>query len=599
MKKTFLILISAFFITSNAVVSQPYNIVIKGGHVIDPKNNIDEVMDVAIYNGKIAMVAKNIDTAKAGQVVNAEGMYVTPGLIDIHTHDFLGVEPDHQYENGNLAIQPDGFTFRNGVTTVVDAGSSGWRSFPTFKAQTIDQSRTRVLAFLNIVGEGMRGGYEQNENDMDPKMAALVARQYKNIIVGFKLAHYEGYDWTPADRAVEAGNMAGGLPVMIDFGGSAHTLSIEELFLNHLRPGDIFTHCFAQLGSREYIVDVQVNKIKPFVWEARKRGIVFDVGYGGVSFSFSQAIPAIKEGFYPNSISTDLHTGSMNGAMKDMLTTMSKFMAIGMDLKSIINASTWNPAKEINHEELGNLSVGSGADVAILNIRHGKFGLFDYFGYKIETDKKLECEMTIRDGHIVYDLNGIANPIVAPPIPIINNVNTPQNFLAWFNSIPSKNGLQLTPNKSINTDEFFKQYNKDSIWWHEAFTFLKTQNLADMKPGVYVIDSGNVTATVSESETKDINDVKWEAHRNFNDLQYIIKGKAQMGVAPVSDPTATVIVPYTYKTDNENFTNPIGDYYDADPGNFFIFSPLEMHRPAIKVAGFKTVKRIVIKVRVP
>lgn len=414
MRKKTVILFFILSLTIMAVQSQTYSIVIKGGHVIDPKNNIDQVMDVAINDGKIVLVEKNIDTKNAIQVVNATDRIVTPGLIDMHTHVFWGVEPDHQYENGNLAIQPDGFTFRNGVTTIVDAGSSGWRTFPAFKAQTIDQSKTRVLAFLNIVGEGMREGYEQNANDMDPKITALVARKYKDIIVGIKLAHFEGHDWTPTDRVVEAGNLAGGLPVMVDFGGSIPPLPIEELFMKHLRPGDIFTHCFAQLKPREYLVDLPTNKIKPLVWEARKKGIKFDVGYGGISFSYSQAIPAIKEGFYPDFISTDLHVGSMNAAMKDMLTTMSKFLVLGMDLKSVITASTWNPAQEIKHEELGNLSVGSGADVAILNIRKGKFGLFDYTGYKIETDQKLECEMTIRDGKIVYDLNGIANPIVAP-----------------------------------------------------------------------------------------------------------------------------------------------------------------------------------------
>lgn len=399
---------------SRVSIAQSYDIVIKGGHVIDPKNNIDAVMNVAISDGKIALVSKDIDAKQATQVVDAKGMYVVPGLIDIHTHDFYGTEPDHQYENGNLGIAPDGFTFRNGVTTVVDAGSSGWRTFPTFKSQTIDVSKTRILAFLNIVGEGMRGGYEQNLNDMDPKMTALVARRYKDIIVGIKLAHYEGHDWAPADRAVEAGTLAGGLPAMIDFGGSNPPLPIEELFLKHLRPGDIFTHCFGQLGSREYIVDLQTNKVKPFVNEARKRGIFFDVGYGGISFAYSQAIPAVKESFFPNSISTDLHTGSMNDAMKDMLTCMNKFLAIGMPLYDVIEASTSNPAKEIKHEELGNLSVGSGADVAILDMVKGNFGLYDYTGFKVETDKKLECEMTIRAGKIVYDLNGIANPIYPP-----------------------------------------------------------------------------------------------------------------------------------------------------------------------------------------
>jgi dihydroorotase len=399
---------------SKVSLAQSYDIVIKGGHVIDPKNNIDAIMDVAIENGKIALVAKDIDPKHAIQVVDAKDMYVTPGLVDIHTHDFYGTEPDHQYEDGNLGIAPDGFTFRNGVTTVVDAGSSGWRTFPIFKAQTIDQSKTRVLAFLNIVGEGMRGGYEQNENDMDPKMTALVCKKYKDIIVGIKLAHYEGHDWAPADRAVEAGTLAGGIPAMIDFGGSNPPLPIEELFMKHLRPGDIFTHCFGQLGTREYIVDITTNKVKPFVYDARKRGIIFDVGYGGISFAFSQAIPAAKESFFPNSISTDLHVSSMNDAMKDMLTCMNKFLAIGMPLHDVIQASTSNPAKEIKHEELGNLSVGSCADVAILNMVKGKFGLFDYTGYKVETDKKLQCEMTIRAGAIVYDLNGIANPIYPP-----------------------------------------------------------------------------------------------------------------------------------------------------------------------------------------
>lgn len=412
MRRTFLLL--SFLIPFASLYAQPYAIVIKGGRVIDAKNNIDAIMDVAVNDGRIAQVSKNIETKGAIQVVDAKGLIVTPGLVDIHSHNFWGTQPNHQYENGNLALPPDGFTFRNGVTTVVDAGSSGWRTFPTFKEQTIDESKTRVLAFLNIVGEGMRGGYEQNANDMDPKMAAMVAKRYKDYIVGFKVAHYEGHEWTPVDNAVAAGKQAGDIPVMVDFGGATPPLPLQELFMQHLRPGDIFTHCFGQLASREFIVDTTTKKVKPFVWEARKRGINFDVGYGGISFAFSQAIPAVKEGFYPNTISTDIHVGSMNNAMKDMLTTMSKFLAMGMDLKSVITASTWNPAKVIKREELGNLSVGSDADIAILNVRNGKFGLFDYTGYKIPATRRLECEMTVRAGKIVYDFNGIASPVTVP-----------------------------------------------------------------------------------------------------------------------------------------------------------------------------------------
>ena len=406
-----LLFLLMFFCASMAMAQQ-YSIVIKGGHVIDPKNNVDAVMDVALQEGKIALVAKNIDSKQGRQVVNAKGMYVVPGLIDIHGHVFYGMEPDHAYSNGTSAIPPDGFTFRVGVTTVVDAGGAGWRSFPTFKQNVIDKSQTRVLAFLNIVGEGMRGGmYEQNTNDMDPKMAAGVARRYRDHIVGFKVAHYSGPEWTPVDNAVKAGEIAE-IPVMIDFGGNNPPLSLRALFFDHLRPGDIYTHAFAQLGSREPIVDVDTKKVKPFVWEAQKRGIIFDVGYGGISYSYSQAIPALQQKFYPNTISTDLHIGSMNGSMKDMLSVMSKFLQMGMDLQSVIKASTWTPATVIKREELGHLSAGGEGDVAILRMREGDFGFFDYTGYRVPGNKKFECEMTIRNGRIVYDLNGIATPVV-------------------------------------------------------------------------------------------------------------------------------------------------------------------------------------------
>jgi len=397
---------------SQAVYCQPYSIVIKGGYVIDPKNNIHDIMDIGIADGRISSIAKKIDTSGALQVVDAKGLYVTPGLIDIHAHVFVGNEPDHTYSNGPLSLPPDGFTFRNGVTTVVDAGCAGWKNFATFKRQVIDISQTRVLAFLNIVGEGMRGGpYEQDTRDMDGKMTSLVARQFRNYIVGVKVAHYNGSEWTPVDEALKAGTLAN-IPVMIDFGGSNPPLPIEELFSQHLRPGDIFTHCFALLNSHESLADTLTNKIKPFIWDARRKGIYFDVGYGGISFNFSQAIAGMKDKFYPNSISTDIHTGSMNAAMKDLLNVMSTFMAIGMKTEEVIQAATWNPAREIKHEELGNLSIGAIADIAILNVREGQFGFYDYTGYKTESRRKLECEMTIKGGRIVYDLNGIAVPVI-------------------------------------------------------------------------------------------------------------------------------------------------------------------------------------------
>ena len=413
MKKSFLI--SAFLLCASIlpVSAQTYSIVIKGGTVIDPKNNLNEVMDVGIFDGKIKKIAKNIDPKEARQVVDAKGMYVTPGLIDIHGHVFAGTQQNHYLSDGFTALPPDGFTFRVGVTTIVDCGGAGWTNFNTFKKNIIFNSQTRVLSFLNIVGEGMRGGtYEQDTSDMDPKMAAAVALKNPNDIVGFKVAHFQGRDWKPVDNAVTAGKLAN-IPVIVDFGGSTPPLSLEELFMKHLRKGDIFTHTYTLLPGdiRETVVDEATGKVKPFVNEAIKKGIVFDVGYGGASFNYSQVIPALKAGFLPTTISTDLHTGSMNGSMKDMLSIMSKFYALGMDLPSVIKASTWMPAKVIHRENLGHISENAIADVAVFSMRDGKFGFYDKTGYKMEAKQKLECEMTIMGGKIVYDLNGIANPI--------------------------------------------------------------------------------------------------------------------------------------------------------------------------------------------
>jgi dihydroorotase len=413
MRKTcfyFLLIFFLFFLggsASNAQSSRKYSIVIKGGHVIDPKNNLDGLNDIAIQDGKIALVAKNIDEHLATQVVDAKGLYVTPGLIDVHAHVFFGTEPNHYLSNGTVAVYPDPITLRSGVTTVVDAGGAGWKSFPTFKKNIIDNSVTRVLSFMNIVGEGMRGGeYEQTLEDMDAKKSAEVALQNKEYVVGFKLAHYKDADWTPVKRIVEAGTLAK-MPVMIDFGGdTSHApLSIEELFTKYLRPGDIYTHVFTELPVRDPIVDLKTRKLKPFVPQAQKRGIVFDVGFGGGSFNFGQALPAIKAGFYPDLLGTDLHSQSVLGAMKDQVNVMSIFLAMDMPLSKVVRAVTSAPAKVIQREELGNLSVGSVADVAILNLRSGKFGFKDIAGNKVESTKRLECEMTIRAGKVVYDLN--------------------------------------------------------------------------------------------------------------------------------------------------------------------------------------------------
>jgi dihydroorotase len=197
---------------------------------------------------------------------------------------------------------------------------------------------------------------------------------------------------------------------MVDFGTSDPPLSIEELFMKRLRPGDIFTHVYAYFPKTRGAVVDEDGKVKPFIFEAQKRGIIFDVGHGGGSFRWSQAIPSIQQGFIADAISSDLHTGSMNGGMKDMANLMSKFLCLGLSVQDVILRSTWNPARIIKRPELGNLSVGSEADVAIFSLSKGSFGFIDIAGEKKKGDQKLVAELTIRAGKIVWDLNGIAAP---------------------------------------------------------------------------------------------------------------------------------------------------------------------------------------------
>jgi dihydroorotase len=385
--------------------AQPYDLLLQGGHVIDAKNNIDAVRDVAIRDGKIAIVAQHVDPAQAFKVVNVGGLYVTPGLVDIHVHVYTGTGEAHSYAGDN-SLYPDGYTFRVGVTTVADAGCAGWRNFEDFKQRVIDRAKTRVLAFINIVGAGMRGSkYENDLADMQAQPTAEMALKYKGLIIGVKTAHYAGPEWTPVEQAVEAGTIAN-IPVMVDFGANRKERPMSELVTKKLRPGDIYTHCYSGLRDEQ---DAS-GHVNPAMFEARKRGVIFDVGHGGGSFAWRIAVPAIKQGFLPDSISTDLHTGSMNSGMKDMDNLMSKFLAMGLQLKDVVAESTWHPAREIHHEELGNLSPGAGADVTVLRLEHGDFGYTDMYGARMNGNQKLTCELTLRDGKVVWDLNGITRP---------------------------------------------------------------------------------------------------------------------------------------------------------------------------------------------
>ncbi|MGO9261639.1 MAG: amidohydrolase/deacetylase family metallohydrolase [Bryobacteraceae bacterium] len=394
----------ALLFAGMACAQTDYDLLIKGGHVIDGKNRISAVRDVAIKDGKIAAVAAGIAPSRAAKTVDAAGLYVTPGLVDIHVHVYPGLTKN-SYAAGSWGLQPDGFTLRVGVTTVADAGSAGWRTFEDFKTRIIDTQKTRVLSFINIVGAGMGSGQiEQNLQDMEVQPTADMALKYKGVIVGIKSAHFNGPEWTPYINAEEVGKIAH-IPVMVDFGGNVRAgRTLYDLLNKYFRPGDIYTHMY---GGHRGEQDPETKGPSKAMIDGRQRGVIFDVGHGGASFLWSCAIPLMKAGFIPDSISTDLHYTSMNAGMKDMLNVMDKFLAMGMSLDEVILRSTWNPAKEIQHEELGNFSVGSPADVAVLRLEKGQFGFTDQTGGRLDGAQKLLCEMTLRDGSVVYDLNGM------------------------------------------------------------------------------------------------------------------------------------------------------------------------------------------------
>jgi dihydroorotase len=392
-------------LAGSAAAEEKYDLLLRGGHVLDPKNNLNEPHDVAIRGGEIAAVAPKIDPATALKTVDVAGLYVTPGLIDLHVHIYAGTGEWYSYAGDN-SVYPDGFTFRSGVTTVADAGCAGWRNFDDFKGRVIDRCRTRVFVFLNIVGQGMRGWkYENDLGDMQVRPTAEMALRHKGVIVGIKTAHYQGPEFTPVERAVEAGTLAH-IPVMVDFGRAYAQKSLEELLTKKLRAGDIYTHVYSGLRGEL----APSGRANPALFEGRKRGVLFDVGHGAGSLAWRVAVPIIEEGFLPDTISTDLHAYSMNAGMKDMLNVMSKLLALGLSLDDVILRSTWNSARAIKQEQLGHLSVGAPADVAVLRLEKGEFGFLDTYGARLRGNQKLTCEITLRNGKIVYELNGLSRP---------------------------------------------------------------------------------------------------------------------------------------------------------------------------------------------
>ncbi len=389
--------------------SPAYNLLLKNGHLIDPKNKLDQKMDIAIKDKRIAKVAADINPAEASQVIDASGLYITPGLIDMHVHVYHSRAPEGLPEG--LSIVADHHMFRSGVTTVVDTGTAGAKHFLHFKNTVIDRAKTRIFAYINIVNSGMLGDFEQDPKEFDPELAASIVLAYPEYCVGIKTAHYWTYQewdaehtpWLGVDKGLEAAELCK-KPLMVDFWPRPERPYPE--LLSKMRPGDIHTHVFAQ----QFPVLDESNKPQKYLFEHQERGIIFDLGHGAGSFWFRQGVPAMQGGFHPNSISTDLHVGNINGVVLDMLTTMSKMLNISMSLEEVIYRSTVTPAQEIGHPELGHLSVGAEADVALLRLEQGDFHFVDCGYAKMPGDKKLSCAMTLRAGEIVYDPEGRSMP---------------------------------------------------------------------------------------------------------------------------------------------------------------------------------------------
>jgi dihydroorotase len=390
---------------------QTMDIILKGGHLIDPANGINQVMDVGITGGKITRVAAEIPAAEARQCLDVSGRYVTPGILDIHTHVYPFRPSPKSYVEG---LNAEAHLFPAGVTTTVDAGTAGWKHFLDFKEGFIDRSRVRILAFLNIARSGMVDAEsEQSMVEMEPEIAASLARSFPEIIVGIKTAHYwtsQPWDaqhtpWASVERAVAAAELCG-KPVMVDFWPRPPERSYPDLILKKLRPGDIHTHVFAQ----QFPILTAGGQVNDFLFKAREKGVYFDLGHGAGSFWFRNAVPAYHNGFPPDTLSTDLHMANINGPVISMLTTMSKYLAIGMPLPEVIQRSTALPARLIHRPDLGTLRVGAEADVAVFNLLEGAYGYTDCGRARIRARQKLECVLTLRAGKIVYDPNGMSMP---------------------------------------------------------------------------------------------------------------------------------------------------------------------------------------------
>ncbi len=381
------------------------------GTVYDPETRRLEKRDIAVSGGVIAD-ARTVADKPGTEVFDLREAVITPGLIDMHCHIYpmCGVMDKTRTLP---TIDGEAHMFSNGVTTAVDAGTCGCRDFFDFKERFIDHSKLRILAFVNIAYGGMADlATELEPENFFPDTAAAIAREIPEV-VGIKTAHYHvgrPFDerhpaWASVEAAVTAGELAA-KPVMADVQPYLPGRSYEELILKKLRSGDIHTHVYAQ----QFPILDKKGKVQDFIWQARKRGVVFDLGHGAGSFWFRNAVPAFDQGFCPDTLSTDLYLDNINGPVFGLLNVMSKYLNIGMPLEEVLYRTTARPAEILGRKELASIKPGSTADLAVLNIREGKFGFSDSGHARMDGDKMLECSLTIRNGEMVYNPMALGMP---------------------------------------------------------------------------------------------------------------------------------------------------------------------------------------------
>lgn len=366
-----------------------YDLLIRGGHVIDPASDLDAPTDLAVQGGRVALVAPTIDPAAARSTIDATGQIVTPGLVDLHTHIYWGVT--------YWGIEADPVAARSGVTTWLDVGSAGAYSFPGFRRYVKDASRARVFCLLNLSAIGLIAPTWEftNLDYCDVDLAARTVEENRDIILGIKARidsnTTRGVGIRPLELARTLADRVD-LPLMVHIGSGPPSMgAIAEL----LRPGDILTHCFTG-GDHRLLTDE--GRLAPLARELQGRGVILDIGHGAGSFNYRVAEAALAEGVLPDVISSDIHQLSVQGPMFDLPTTLSKFLELGMGLPEIIDRATRRPALAMRRPDLGTLAVGSPADIAIFRIEEGDYTFYDVAMNPRKATRRLICTETLLEG---------------------------------------------------------------------------------------------------------------------------------------------------------------------------------------------------------